>query len=97
MAPRFEVVAEAPVAEHFEKGVMPAGAADIVEIVVLAAGADAFLGVGGAGVGAFFLAEEDRLELVHPGVGEEQRGIVERERPGETGRKCGRASGRRNR
>ena len=75
----FEVIAEAPVAEHFEEGVMAAGAADVVEIVVFAAGADAFLGVGGAGVGAFFLAEEDRLELIHAGVGEEQRGIVLRD------------------
>ncbi len=84
MAPRFEVVAEGPVAEHFKKSVMAAGAADVVEIVVLAAGADAFLRVGGAGVGAFFLAEEDRLELVHAGVGEEKRGVVERD-DGRTG------------
>ena len=57
---------------------MAAGAAYVVEIVMFAAGADAFLGVGGAGVGAFFLAEEDRLELVHAGVGEEQGRVVVR-------------------
>ena len=51
--------------------------ADVFEVVVFAAGADALLGVGGAGVGAFFLAEEDRLELVHAGVGEEQGWIVQ--------------------
>src|ERR1043166_8475129 len=71
--------------------------ADVFEVVVLAAGADALLGVGGAGVscggwemgdgrwengaGPFgnvgrALAEEDRHELVHAGVGEEQVGGV---------------------
>jgi hypothetical protein len=53
-----------------------AGIADIFEIVVLAAGADALLGGGGAEVVALFLAEENFLELVHPGVGEEQGGVV---------------------
>jgi len=41
-----------------------------------AAGADTFLRGGGAGVVALFQAEEDVLELVHPGVGEEQCGIA---------------------
>ena len=41
---------------------------------MLAAGADALLGVGGAagGVRAGLLAKEDRHELVHAGVGEQQ-------------------------
>ena len=43
-----EVIAEAPVAEHLEKGVVIGVEADVVEVVVLAAGADAFLRVGGA-------------------------------------------------
>ena len=38
-----EVIAEREVAEHFEEGVVARGIADIVEIVVLAAGAHAFL------------------------------------------------------
>jgi hypothetical protein len=61
--------------------------ADVLEVVVFAAGADAFLGVGGAGVfgwadaGPFgdvggAIAEEDGHELVHAGVGEEQAGRV---------------------
>ena len=41
----FEIVAERPVPEHFEKGVVVGIEADIIEVVVLAAGADAFLGV----------------------------------------------------
>ena len=38
-----EIVAEREIAEHLEEGVMARGVADIVEIVVLAAGAHAFL------------------------------------------------------
>ena len=36
-----EVIAEREIAEHLEEGVVPGGVADIVEVVVLAAGADA--------------------------------------------------------
>ena len=73
-----EVVAEAEVAEHLEEGVVPRGVADIVEVVVLAAGAHAFLRRGGTHVGALLLAGEHVLELHHAGVGEHQRGIVAR-------------------
>ena len=56
--------------------------ADVVEIVVLSAGADAFLRVGrafqlgkvGIGVHGF---EEDGFVLVHPSIGKEEGGIVE--------------------
>ena len=41
-----EIVAEREIAEHFEEGVVARGVADIVEVVVLAAGADAFLRAG---------------------------------------------------
>jgi hypothetical protein len=41
-----EVVAEGPVAEHLEERVVIGVEADVVEVVVLAAGADALLGVG---------------------------------------------------
>ena len=44
-----EVIAEGPVAEHLEERVVVGVEADVFEVVVLAAGADAFLGVGGAG------------------------------------------------
>ncbi len=71
-----EIVAEGKVAEHFEKRVMTIGEADVFEVVVLAAGADAFLARNGAAVVALLESEEDIFELVHPGVGEEQGGIV---------------------
>ena len=38
-----EIVAEGEIPQHFEEGVVARGIADIVEIIVLAAGADAFL------------------------------------------------------
>jgi len=54
----------------------------VLEVVVLAASADALLAVSGplevvqGGVGRR-LAEEDRLELVHAGVREEEGGVLE--------------------
>ena len=73
-----EVIAEREIAEHLEEGVMPGGVADILEVVMLAAGADAFLRRGGAAVGALLRAGEDVLELHHPRIGEEQGRIVAR-------------------
>ncbi|EXI70615.1 MAG: hypothetical protein AW07_03945 [Candidatus Accumulibacter sp. SK-11] len=73
-----EVVAEGEVAEHLEEGVVARRVADVLEVVVLAAGADAFLRGRRAQVGAPVEAEEDILELVHAGVGEQQRRIVVR-------------------
>src|SRR5258707_1699999 len=71
-----EVVAEGKIAEHLEKSVAALGEADIFEVVVLASGAHAFLRGGGLVVVALLEAEEDVLELVHPGIGEEQSGIA---------------------
>jgi len=56
-----EVVAEAEVAEHLEERVVPGRVADVLEVVVLAAGAHAALRARGAGVGALVLAEEHVL------------------------------------
>ncbi len=57
---------------------MPGGVADIVEIVVLAAGAHAFLRGGGGRIGPLLDAGEDVLELHHAGIGEHQRRVVAR-------------------
>jgi len=86
-----EVVAEGPVAEHLEHRVVVGIPADVFEVVVFAAGADALLGVGGAVVACgadagprgdvgLFIAEEDGHELVHAGVGEEQSRRVGQQR-----------------
>ena len=71
-----EIVAEGEIPQHFKEGVMAGGVADIVEVVVLAAGTHAFLGGGGAAVRPLLLAGEDVLELDHAAVGEQQRGVV---------------------
>ena len=73
-----EIVAEREVAEHLEEGVVARRVADIVEVVVLAAGAHAFLRGRGLGVGALFEAGEDVLELHHAGIGEHQGRVVAR-------------------
>ena len=74
-----EIVAEGEVAQHLKEGVVAGSVADIIEVVMLAAGADRFLRGGGAGVGPLFLAGEDVLELDHAGVGEHQGRVVARD------------------
>ncbi len=73
-----EVVTEREVAQHLEEGVVARGVADVVQVVVLAAGADALLRGRGAAVGALVETQEHVLELVHARVGEQQRGVVAR-------------------
>ena len=77
-----EVVAEAPVAEHLEQRVMTRRAADLLEVVVLAGDAEAALVVDGPRVRAGLGADQDVLELDHPGVREQQRGVAGRHEAG---------------
>src|SRR6185437_2782482 len=77
---RLEIIAEGKIAEHFEKCVMAVRETDVFKIVVLAASANAFLASSGAAVIALFEAEENVLKLIHPGIGEEQRGIIRRDK-----------------
>ena len=73
-----EVIAKREIPHHLEEGVVPGGVADIVEIVVLAAGAHAFLGRGGTVIRALLGAREHVLELHHARIGEHERRIVAR-------------------
>jgi hypothetical protein len=73
-----EVIAEREVAEHLEKRVVPCGVSDVVEIVVLAAGAHALLRRYRARIRPLLQAGEDILELHHAGIGEHQCRIVAR-------------------
>jgi hypothetical protein len=77
-----EVVSEGPVAQHLEHRVVVGVEADVLEVVVLAAGADAFLRVGHARriPGRLLLTKKDRDELVHAGVCEKQIGRIGQER-----------------
>src|SRR6185437_9501346 len=73
---------EAEVAEHLEECVMPGRVADVLEVVMLAARADAALRGRRTVVGTLVAAGEHVLELDHAGVGEEQRRIVGRHERG---------------
>jgi hypothetical protein len=74
-----EVVAEGEVAEHLEERVVAPRVAHVVQIIVLSARADALLRGSGPHVVACLASREDVLELVHPGVGEEQRRVLRRD------------------
>ena len=89
-----EVVAEGEVAQHFEERVVAGGVADVLQIVVLAAGAHAALAGGGAQIVALLAPEEHVLELHHAGVGEQQRRIVRGHERSSRARSCGCARGR---
>ena len=71
-----EIVAEAPVAQHLEHGVVTAVVAHGFQVVVLAAHAQALLAVGGTGEFGGGIAQEDIFELVHARVGEHERRVV---------------------
>ena len=74
-----EIIAERKIPQHLKKRVMPIGESDIFQIVVLAAGAHALLRSGGARVVALLQPQKNVFKLVHPRVGEQQRGIVRRD------------------
>ena len=71
-----EVVAEAPVAEHLEHRVVVGVVAYLLEVVVLAADAEALLGIRGAGALRSRVSEEYVLELVHARVRKHERRVV---------------------
>ena len=77
-----EIIAEAPVAEHFKEGVVISIEADVFEIVVFPAGPNAFLGVDHAWwiPDRFLVGEKNRDELIHAGVGKKQIGRVGQKR-----------------
>ena len=74
-----EIIAEREIAEHLEECVMARGIADIVEVIMLAAGAHAFLRCCRRGIGPFLDAGEDVLELHHARIGEHERRVIARD------------------
>ena len=72
----FEIVAERPVAEHLEHGVVVGIVSDFLKVVVLAADAEALLRVGYTGIFDRVVAQNDTLPWVHTGVGEHQRRVI---------------------
>ena len=83
-----EVVAEAEVAEHLEEHEVALGAADVVEVVVLAAGAGALLRTDGALVRRLLVADEVRLER-HHARDVEQHGRIVRDEARRRHEACG--------
>ena len=77
-----EVVAERPVAEHLEEGVVAGRPPDLLEVVVLARHPQAALVVDRPRVGARLRPDQDVLELDHPRVGEEERRVAGRDEAG---------------
>ncbi len=72
----FKIISERKVSEHFKESVVADVVADAVKVVVLAAGAYAFLRGCGTGITAGFVAGKDIFELYHTRVGEHQGRIV---------------------
>ena len=89
-----EVVAEAPVAEHLEEREVAAGAADLVDVVVLAGQRARTSGSWRPGAGRTdrLLAEEVRDELHHPRVREHRARSGASGSGSTTAPGCGRAS-----
>ena len=71
-----EIVAKREIAEHLKEGVVLAGAAHSLQIIMFSAHAHAFLTACGPFVVALFQAQENILELVHSRVDKKQSRIV---------------------
>ena len=71
-----EVVAKAPVTQHFEKRVMARGVAHVFQVVVFAPSTQAGLHRCSAHVRAFVSAQKQVLELHHARIDEHQRRVV---------------------
>ena len=71
-----EIVAEAPVTEHFKHGVVVSVMSHLFEIVVLTAHSQTFLRVCAATRVGFTRTENNVFPLVHSCIGEHQRGVV---------------------
>src|SRR5262245_35364106 len=72
----FEVIAETEVTEHLEESMVPRRVTDVFQIVVFAAGTHTALRTRSTVVLTFVFAQENVFELNHPGICEQQCGIV---------------------
>ena len=71
-----EIIAETPVAQHFEHRMVIRVVAHFFEVVVLARNAEALLRVALTARFGFHIAQNDVLELVHSGVRKHKRGVI---------------------
>src|SRR5207247_10717702 len=77
-----EVASERQLAGHLEEGVVSAGMAHLLQVVVLPARRHALLARHGTGVRPPLESLKYSLELHHPGIGEQERGVVRRDQGG---------------
>ena len=71
-----EIVPETPVPQHLEHRVVVGVVAHLFEVVVFAAHPQTLLRVGYPMPLCRLVAQENILKLVHPGIGEHQRGVI---------------------
>ena len=71
-----EVVAKRPVAQHLKHRVVIRVVAHLLQVVVLAADAEALLGIGTAARFRVACAKDDVLPLVHTCIRKHQRGVI---------------------
>ncbi len=71
-----EIIAETPVSEHLEHGVVVGIHSNLFKVVVLAADTQTLLRVGHTLIFSGFVTEDNIFELVHAGIGEHQGRIV---------------------
>ena len=74
----FEIIAKAPVAQHFKEGVVTCGVTHVFQIVVLAASTQTCLYRSCTHIAALVGAQEHILELHHARIGKHQGGVVAR-------------------
>ena len=72
----FEVITKGPIPKHLEKSMVIDVVSNIFKIVVLSTSANAFLRIDCARVWPSSSTKKDILELIHPRIRKEQRGIV---------------------
>ena len=72
----FEIISKREIPEHFKECVMPRSIADIVEIIMLTASTDAFLGAGRAVGRRRFEPGKGVLERHHARIDEHERWVI---------------------
>jgi hypothetical protein len=79
---RFEIISKTPIAQHFKKGMMIDILSHIVQIVVFAPRANAFLSIDGPrqlthGQTGIASAQKQRFVLIHTRIGKQQGRIID--------------------
>ena len=66
-----KVITKRKITQHLKKRMMPCGIADIVQIVMFAASADALLATGRSRIVTIVQAEKAVFKLIHAGIGKQ--------------------------